>query len=350
MPEAQAGAPPLLSICVATFSRARFIAETLENILAQATPAVEVLVVDGASPDDTEQVVRAVQARHPALVYHREAVNSGVDRDFDKAVGYARGTYCWLMSDDDLLAPGAVARVLDAIADGPDLVVVNAEVRDKTLEHIVRPSMMALREDRTFGPDEAEALFAEAGAYLTFIGGVVVRKEVWMARERERYYGSLFIHVGVLFQTPLAGRAKVIAAPLVRIRYGNAMWTARGFEIWIDKWPGLIWSFGHFSAAARERVTEQHPATYLQKLFWYRALGAYGPKEYDALLAGGRRPAHALARAVTWVPARAVNALVSLYAVLGGNPDRDMILFELRMARCASWLARALSPRSGAAR
>src|SRR3990172_8001177 len=102
---------PKLSVCIATFKRATFIGETLESILGQVEPGVEVVVVDGASPDDTEEVVRRLAVAHSGLRYHREPVNSGVDADYDKAVGYAQGEYCWLMTDDDVLVPGAIARV-----------------------------------------------------------------------------------------------------------------------------------------------------------------------------------------------------------------------------------------------
>src|SRR6185503_6310209 len=113
-----------------------------------------------------------------------ESTNSGVDQDFDKAVGYARGEYCWLLSDDDELAPGAIATVLAALADGPELVVVNAEVRDRDLARVVKRSQLALEEDRSFGADEAEQLFAATAGYLSFIGGVVVRRAAWQARQR----------------------------------------------------------------------------------------------------------------------------------------------------------------------
>ena len=58
-----------LSICIATFRRGAFIGETLGNLLAQATPDVEVLVLDGGSPDNTAMVVRSFSGgiSRPAL-------------------------------------------------------------------------------------------------------------------------------------------------------------------------------------------------------------------------------------------------------------------------------------------
>ncbi|MGE4240231.1 glycosyltransferase family 2 protein [Ramlibacter sp.] len=342
--------PPRLSICIATYSRGAFIGETLENILAQWEPGVEVIVVDGASPDDTADVVARVQARHPALVLYREAVNSGVDADFDKAVGYAQGEYCWLLSDDDMLRPGAVRTVLAALEDGPDLVVVNAEVRDKELAAIVKPDLLRIGSDRTFAAGEHEALFAATCDYLSFIGGVVVRRATWLARDRRSYYGTLFIHIGTLFQAPALGRAKAIARPLVSIRYGNAMWSGRAFEIWVAKWPRLVWSFAQFAEATRAKVIARHPGRSLQTLVWYRALGVYGAAEFEKVFGEGGEPHHPLAALVARAPARLLNAAIALWCALRRPPGRAMMLFELSRAASASAIARRLYAGLSAAR
>ena len=120
-----------LSFCIATYKRAATIGETLESILPQLTDETEVIVLDGGSPDQTAQVVSRFAELDNRVRYIRENTNSGVDADFDKAVNAARGEYVWLFTDDDLLVDGAVEVVLSEISDGaPDLIVVDAEVRD----------------------------------------------------------------------------------------------------------------------------------------------------------------------------------------------------------------------------
>lgn len=271
-----------LSICIATFRRAAFLPATLDSIVGQLVPGVEVVVVDGASPDETPEVLARYTARHPAIRYHREPTNSGVDRDFDKAVQYARGRHCWLMTDDDILASDAVRRVLEKLDGDPDLVVANARVMNLDLSRTIYERQVKIDADRSFGRDENEALFELAGSYLSFIGAVVVRRALWLEREREKYMGSLFIHVGVLFQAPLS--AVVIADPLIFIRYGNAMWTHRQFEIWCFLWPRLVWSFPQFSDRAKRAVAQADPWRDRWRLFVFRACGAYGPEAYDRLL------------------------------------------------------------------
>jgi glycosyltransferase involved in cell wall biosynthesis len=224
---------PLLSICMATYNRGAYIAETLTSIFSQLRGDVELIVVNGNSPDDTAKVLASlVDAGHPMRVFN-EVENGGVDKDYDKAVSYARGRYCWLMTDDDVLVPGAVERILAAIGAEPDLIVCNAGMWNGDLKTVIRPDFLDIGSDLTFGPGMQVAAFELVAPFLSFIGAVVVRREIWMQRSRDPYFGSLFIHVGVLFQAPMTGGVVVISEPLLRIRYGNSMWSHRTFEVWM---------------------------------------------------------------------------------------------------------------------
>lgn len=335
--------PILLSICMATFRRGDFIGETLASIVPQLTDAMELVVVDGASPDATPEVVSQWQLREPRLVYHREPVNEGFDRDYDKAVGYARGKYCWLMTDDDLLVPGTLAAVMERLQGEPDVVVVNARVLDKELRHVLKERLVPIHADAHFDEKQLDTFFRTAGSYLSFIGAVVVRREAWLQRERVPYYGSMFVHMGVIFQRPALSRAVVIAEPMIHIRYGNAMWTARGYDIWTRLWPQLVWSFEDVGAGARAKVTARHPAASLKTLLWYRAIGAFGPRELEG--AAQEAPRHALASWIARVPLPWVNAALAVFCAIRGHVDDPMMLYELERAQGAPAFTRWLSRR-----
>ena len=184
------------------------------------------------------------------------------------------------MSDDDLLRPGAIRTVLDALDRGYSLLVVNSEVRSHDMSRLFEDRRVVVDADRQYGSDEMDRLFADAGVYLSFIGCVVIRRSIWLERDRESYYGSLFIHVGVIFQERLPGSALVIAAPLISIRYGNALWKSKEFEIWMFKWPSLLWSLRGVTDAARTIVCKAEPWRRTRILLFYRAKGTYSLTEY----------------------------------------------------------------------
>ena len=306
---------PKLAICIATLNRGAFIGQTLESIITQATNDVEIVVVDGASTDNTPEVVASFRQKFPRLNYVRLAQKGGVDADYNRTVELARGEYCWLMSDDDLLKPGAIAAVLQAIEKNYDVIIVNAEVRSNDFADAIVPALLSPATDRVYAPAEVDRLFVDTATFMTFIGCVVIRRQVWLEREREKYFGTEFIHVGVIFQTPLAREAMVIAHPWIAIRYGNASWSSRYFQIWMLKWPQIAWSFPNFTDAIKRQVCPREPWRMPKILMILRAKGAYSMREYANFLAprAMSQREKIIAQAIARMPGCVVNAIVLFY-------------------------------------
>lgn len=299
-----------LSICIATRNRGDFIGETLLSIASQAAAGVEILVLDGASTDATPAVVAGLQATIPFLRYIRKEGNGGVDRDYDEAVNQASGEYCWLMSDDDLLMPGAIAAVMKGIEARNSLVVVNSEVRNFDFSKVLDSNRLRWGADRHYHRDELQRLFIETSAYLSYIGAVVLRRDIWMARQREPFFGSYFIHVGVIFQSPLPGSALVIAQPLISVRFGNTTWRPREFEIRMVRWTELIWSLAAIEESSRTLLYRREPWRSAKSLFFYRAKGTYGLEEYRRWVRP--RASSAQTRLVAWAIACFPGVLANL--------------------------------------
>lgn len=271
---------PLLSICIATYNRAAYIGETLESIIPQLDDDVEILVVDGASTDNTEDVVRQYAGKESRIRYIRLSAKGGIDQDYDKSVQLARGKYCWFFTDDDVLRPGAVNAVKSAINEGYDLVIVNAEVRNREISVVLQSRRIVMHDNKIYAPNAMECLFVDALHYLSFIGAVVIRRSIWLSRERGLYFGTEFVHVGVIFQKPLPGPALIIAEPYIIIRFGNAQWAPRSFDIWMFRWPKLVWSFNHIPTKAKLSVCSREPWLNLRTLIVQRSYGGYKIQSY----------------------------------------------------------------------
>jgi glycosyltransferase involved in cell wall biosynthesis len=277
---------PLLSICIATYNRAQYIGETLDSIIPQLDDDVELLVVDGASTDNTGNIVR--QHDDPRLRYVRLPVKGGVDQDYCKAVELARGEFCWLFTDDDLLKPGAITAVKNAINADYCMVIVNAEIRDRTLRVLFAKQRIVMHENKSYAPNDRERLFVDTMACLSFIGSVVIRRSFWLNREQEPYFGTEFVHIGVIFQKPLTEPVLILAEPFISIRYGNAHWMPRNFDIWMFKWPKLVWSFDHISHEAKLKICRREPWRDLTNLFFQRSVGAYNAQTYRRHFSGAQ--------------------------------------------------------------
>jgi abequosyltransferase len=274
-----------LSLCMATLNREVFIRQTLDSILSQLSADTELVVLDGGSTDGTEQVVRSLFEGRVNCHYHRISVKGGIDRDFCRSISHASGEFCWLLADDDLIKPGAIKRVVSELRDDRDLVLVNSEVADRELKRILVTKRLRIQNDVLIKARNQSELLATAGDLLSFIGTVVIRRTVWLARDEEPYIGTEFIHVGIIFQSPLHGDCLIIAEPLIRIRYGNAQWSRRAFEIWMFKWPSLIWSFQGVSTFAMACVVPKQPYKHIVSLLLMKARGCYSAREYHERLA-----------------------------------------------------------------
>lgn len=339
---------PTLSICIATYNRGEFIGQTLDSIATQLSDECELVVLDGASTDRTEEVVLGYSSRSGYIRYIRRSENGGVDRDYDFAVQAARGKYCWLMSDDDLLKPDAVREVLAFVAEDPSLVIVNVEERNFEMTEIVRARSMDLESTRVYGPHELERLFSDiCGSVLNYIGCMVLRREIWMSRVRERYYGSMFIHVGVIFQQPLPGNSVLLAKPLVCYRRGTQhSFSSRLFETFVVRLPAVVESLA-LSDGVKSRVCAVPPWGGVPTLLFFRAIGWYSLVEYRRFV---RRHAHSVVERVgpllaAVIPRGAINRLLTWYYLVSRHAERDSRLYELRR-----FLARLIKQRKVSSR
>jgi glycosyltransferase involved in cell wall biosynthesis len=117
---------PLLSIVIPSFNQGRYIRETIDSVLAQDYRPIEIIVMDGASKDETVAVLQSY-AHVPELRWRSEP-DKGVVDGVNKGLAEARGPIVAIQSSDDVYLPGAFTAVLEAFRDQPDLGLVYGDV------------------------------------------------------------------------------------------------------------------------------------------------------------------------------------------------------------------------------
>jgi len=269
--------PFRLSICIPTYNRAVFLAQLLDSIIAQATSDCEIVISDNASNDNTQQVASEYGLRFSGLRYLRQNQNIGADRNSDCAVEAATGEYCWLFSDDDLMKPGAIATVLEILQDGHSLVLVNGEHRDFTMSQVRVPNFFSIDSDCVYSSKDYEQLFLDVGTCAMCMCCVVIKRSLWISRERQRYYDSWFLHTAIVFQQPVPGTTLVLAKPLMSLRLGNQQHAS--FKVWYMLWPALLWSFP-LNEVTKIRYCRRDPWRRANFLLALRVLGEYSHADY----------------------------------------------------------------------
>lgn len=204
-------AAPLVSVIVPSYNQGRYIRATLDSILEQDHRPLEVLVIDGASTDETVDVLRGYGTR-PDLQWWSEP-DRGVTDAVNKGLSRARGSILAIQSSDDLYTPGAISAAVAAFAGEPDLGLVygDAEYIDsesRTTGGTSLPpfDLASYVEKRTYVP-QAAAFFTKAAAET----GGLWRAEVSYAADAEFFLRIVTRHA-----------ARKIDRVLARYRYHDA--------------------------------------------------------------------------------------------------------------------------------
>ena len=116
---------PLVSVIVPSFNQGTYIAETLDSIFSQDYSRLEVIVVDGASRDETVDILKRYEGR-PRFSWISEP-DTGVVDAVNKGLARATGDLCGIQSSDDCYTPGAVAAAVAEFQKNPELLVAYAD-------------------------------------------------------------------------------------------------------------------------------------------------------------------------------------------------------------------------------
>lgn len=217
---------PVLTIAIPTYNGASTIGQTLESVVSQLTDGVDILVSDNASTDETPEIVAKFAERYPQISYRRNSENVGPDRNFDAAIVGSAGIFVWLFSDDDIMEPTAIGTLLPVLAANPSLgaLFVNYAVYLPTGE-CLDPSAIAISGNTFY--DSGERFLEAVSIGPIFCSSNVVRRELWQSADRERYFGTGWVHYGAMLSVLRDSTAYSIGAPQVRL-ISRAGWDTHG--------------------------------------------------------------------------------------------------------------------------
>lgn len=220
----------LISIIVPSYNQGAYIRETLDSILTQDYATFEVLVIDGASKDETIDVLRSYDA--PNLQWWSEP-DQGVVDAVNKGLARAKGDLIAIQSSDDLYLPGALTAVARELASDPGLALVYGDV-----EYIDAHSHVTSRT--SLPPFDLEeyvgklSYIPQPAAFFTAAAARAAgpwRQDISYAADAE-----FFLRI------VMNGKAKKIDRLLARYRYHDAQRDKAGARIMRD-WEASVASY-----------------------------------------------------------------------------------------------------------
>lgn len=111
----------LVSVLVPAFNRVSYIRETVESVLLQDYPYIELLVVDDGSTDGTYEVLlKYEQEGKLNLLTHPGRANRGQSAALNLGIEHASGEFITILDSDDIFLPGKLTAQVDYLEGHPE--------------------------------------------------------------------------------------------------------------------------------------------------------------------------------------------------------------------------------------
>ncbi|WP_067804008.1 glycosyltransferase family 2 protein [Actinomadura formosensis] len=186
----------VVTAVLVTHDGARWLPETLKALLTQTRPVQRLVTVDTGSRDRGPAVLAEVLGADKVLTLPRttgygEAIAEALRQDAasapvpDDDPGNPRTEWIWLLHDDSVPAPDALAHLLRTAATDPNVAVLGPKVRDWDDRRVLREVGVTVdaagRRERGLDRDEFDQGQHDGVRDVLAVGsaGMLVRREVW---------------------------------------------------------------------------------------------------------------------------------------------------------------------------
>ena len=112
---------PAISVIVPSYNQGRFVRQTLDSILEQGYPNLELIVMDGGSDDETVDILEEYS---PHLSHWVSEPDNGQSHAINKGFAVATGSLVGWLNSDDLYLPKSMFQTASYMLEHPDCDVV----------------------------------------------------------------------------------------------------------------------------------------------------------------------------------------------------------------------------------
>ena len=153
---------PLVTVIIASYNHAPYIEQSIQSVLDQTYPNIELLVIDDGSPDDSVERIQRLQHAHG--FDFRVQQNQGLTNTLNGVIARAKGSLIVPFGSDDIMMPDRIA-VQVAYMDGkPEVGICAGNIELIDAEGNLFPEKRQ-RRDVPFRRLDFEDMFLERKPY-----------------------------------------------------------------------------------------------------------------------------------------------------------------------------------------
>lgn len=123
-----------ISIIIATFNAAKTLKKCLDSIVPQLTDNVELVIVDGGSIDNTNDIIKSYGDK---VAIHISEPDEGIYDAWNKGIKVSHGNWIMFIGADDVLLPNALNNYLSFISKIDNIDFISCKIK-------------SIKEDGTF--------------------------------------------------------------------------------------------------------------------------------------------------------------------------------------------------------
>ncbi|WP_081415362.1 glycosyltransferase family 2 protein [Parabacteroides massiliensis] len=140
-----------ISIIMSVYDEEQYVQEAIDSILWQTYPFIELIIINDASTDRTDTIVRSYTDER--LVYLDSSEHQGTYKCRNRAIQMAKGQYLAMMDADDIAMPERLEKQFRYLEAHPDVCAVGADDGQKNVEwpDIAYPDMGMVVAYYTYG-------------------------------------------------------------------------------------------------------------------------------------------------------------------------------------------------------
>jgi len=134
---------PLISTVIPCHNGGRYLGEAVESILGQRYPAIEIIVIDDGSTDDSREVATGFGS----AIRYRHQPQSGAAAARNRGIEMADGEFLAFLDADDLWTAGKLAKQMAAFEADPSLEIVAGHAEQFVSPELPEEARVRVRVD-----------------------------------------------------------------------------------------------------------------------------------------------------------------------------------------------------------
>lgn len=142
---------PTVSVIMPVYNGARYLASAIDSALAQSWPALQLILVNDAATDDSDEIIRRYLP-DPRITYLINPANAGVATSRNVALQHATGDYIAFHDQDDLWLPCKLELQMAVMQQHPEIGLLHTRYARIDSAGELFPEYRALDQDAFCNP------------------------------------------------------------------------------------------------------------------------------------------------------------------------------------------------------